>query len=93
VRGGRVDSDQLVDYQVIPRIVNLAAKKRIERRPIEGVDLKDLPKLQYFAENENAATLIREGQLYYHGKDGVWKPLPVQHIPEGLKQQLQGGSK
>jgi cellulose synthase operon protein YhjU len=69
-------------YPVIPLLIN----QGIANRAFDPAPLKSTPALPFLAENENAATLIQNHQLYYRGNDGKWGPLPSELIPEGMSE-------
>jgi cellulose synthase operon protein YhjU len=84
--------EDLVSYSVIPRVINLATKHHSRGDSFSVDEFSGVSEARFFAENADAATLIRDQELFYQGKDRVWKSLPAQHIPESLKTALQSRS-
>ncbi len=91
-RSAPVRIDDLVSYSVIPRVINLATKHHSRGDSFSVGEFSGVSESRFFAENADAATLIRDQELFYQGKDRVWKSLPAQHIPESLKTALQSRS-
>jgi len=89
MRSPKISIDTLVSYPVIARTLNLANSHHGAKTAFLESEFSDLPKIEYAAENESAATVIRNHELFYRGKEGGWKPLAEEHIPESLKTTLK----
>jgi cellulose synthase operon protein YhjU len=91
-RSAPVRIEDLVSYSVIPRVINLATQHHSRGESFSASEFFGISESRFFAENADAATLIRDQELFYQGKDRVWKSLPAPHIPESLKTALQSRS-